>query len=273
MTDSNYEADIKKYGEEKAKKIHELQAVIATELQKGEDEMNTDLIRECVDWCLELKGIDINPTDDELQEMYIRCVDSAKSQQKRPVRPVKRTVIAILAAALLVAAMCITAVGIGGPFDSFTDNIKNLFGIKPGDVISTAEGELTADKGYKHYNDILDFYNDTSINILYPDGLLLESEKSILYYRDSTTQSLMIKGASNVSITVFLTSPPYEEKALSTNGDIEQKTINDRIFYLVNYEQEKQLVLFDGDYVYVIKAPDAGSLTETANRLKMIKEN
>ncbi len=272
MTDSNYEADIKEYGEEKAKKIHELQAVIATELQKGEDEMNTDLIRECVDWCLELKGIDINPTDDELQEMYIRCVDNAKSQQKRPVRPVKRTVIAILAAALLVAAMCITAVGIGGPFDSFTDNIKNLFGIKTGDLISTSEGDLTADKNYRFYNDITAFYNDTSINLMYIDGLSFESKNPIAYYLDVSTLTVIMEYTDSVTMLVYLTEPPYKESLIAAQTNIKQVKVKERTFYFMDAEQGKQCVMFDGDRVYVITAPNEAALLEVTEKLKMIKE-
>lgn len=273
MTDNNYKDDVLKYGEDKAKKIHELQAIIVMELQKNESEINHDLIDECVDWCLELKGINIDPTNEELDTIYNRCISTAKSQQKPPARSLKRTVLAILAAALFLAAMCITAVGIWGHFDSFVDNVKDLFKIKPGDIISTSEGDLTADKNYKYYDNIMDFYNDTSINVLFPEGRTLSEKMPIVFYSDHIESILSIKLRNENFLIVYISNPPYDEEVLSSQNSIKQVVINSKIFYLLDNEQDKQYIMFDKDFVYIITASGEKELSDVAKNLQYIKEN
>ena len=70
--------------------------------------------------------------------------------------PRKRLATIIIAAALLICLLCMTAYAYLNPFSQFVKNVKDLLGIESGAVINNGDGELSADKNAVVYESIED---------------------------------------------------------------------------------------------------------------------
>lgn len=121
----NKEDLIKKYNKEELKKY--LNSVIDAEIKKS-GEMDSDLIGECVDWLLELKGIEVEVSEDEIKNQVQTII--GKKYQKRKKRFFSFKISAAFVAAVFIAQIVsVRAFGVD-LFDLTKDKILSLVGVE-----------------------------------------------------------------------------------------------------------------------------------------------
>ncbi len=279
MSDSIFEEDVKKYGKEKAEQIRELQSIIYAELQKDEAEMNKDLIDECVDWCLELKGEEAEASADELNAVYDKCASEKNLPNKLqenspstpPVRSVKRTLTAILAAVLVTAAISITVTGTWDFLEpGYT--MSEFYELSPGEVWSTSDADYVGITGYD-YDTVEEFYAAVGTNFLHPKGLNSTNVFHGLAETGYTVNEVVIYYEGDIIVSVHFIKPPNTEERLIEEG-LKQYKINGRTYYHYARPQAGYVTLdmFVGSIGYTIQARTLEKALEVAAMLEYFDE-
>lgn len=251
-----------------------LTAIILLETSKDYKEMNSGLVRECVDFLMELEGKE-NLTKKEIKERvesipFKGKVTAVGSYAKKKLRAKRLAVVAAVLAALL-AIFSIIAVSTGGAEDSIVDRyIKQIVEfMKGGDGLDFENIELIKPNDSKTYSSAQELVRDEKISILFPTWLP-ENEKitKCWYFEDETSGNKYIFQCQNprYSMSVFF------ERAVSEKIKSESsiKFINGLNVYLISKDDVVQGEFEHNGYYYSIDANTEEALLKIIDNLKEI---
>ena len=224
-----------------------LMAIILLETAKDYKKMDSDLVTECVDFLMELEGIQ-RLTKEEIEQRVNEIpfkgkVTALNSYAKKKLRAKRIAVIAAVLA-VLIALFGIFAIGSGGPVTEFFRQMtysifKNL------DESPINENNITFYKSdvTKTYSSLEDFAKSEGVEILYPTWL--PNDEKIIKIR------YLVEGET----VMFLlqTNIPEHSISIKINTDLDEDyklncTEKEVAGYSVYYEKTPQFV--QGNFVY-----------------------
>ncbi len=201
-----------------------------------------------------------------------RCMEIAREAIARTTqaKPVGRAhvfkKIAIIAAAALFLGMLGVTVYASyfGPFDSFVENVMDLFGMRAGVEIEKDEGLLLVDRTDAFYDDFETLLAETSLSLPYPRGLQTAGESSVSLFWKNGSQRITAS-YERASINIYLSNLPYtESEFLERVPDAQPCVINGYLCYDISNEEINQYILFYGEYLYIIDADTREELERIA---------
>ena len=250
-----------------------LTAIILLETSKDYKEMNSGLVRECVDFLMELEGKE-NLTKKEIKERvesipFKGKVTALGSYAKKKLRAKRLAVVAAVLAALL-AIFSIIAVSTGGAEDSIVDRyIKQIVEfMKGGDGLDFENIELIKPNDSKTYSSAQELVRDEKISILFPTWLP-ENEKitKCWYFEDVTDGRYYVLQRNNPKhgITIYLDKTISER---TTQNMI--KIVGDLSVYVARKEGCIQGMFEYKGLYYSVRANTEEELLKIINNLKEI---
>ncbi len=252
--------------------------LIDRELSKDEHEIDTDAINRWVDEMLQLQGLEYQADEqsdqEEIKQVFARFASSEQKNvsKEKPRHRIKKTIISVLAAAILLAALSLTAYGFWGPSETFMQNIRQILSLERGEMLTISEEEFYSDNYAKQYDTLEEFTKIENISILSPENIPLIKKAGITfyYYGASDTDIVQCVFSNHVEMQVYLTNAPYPKDVMEDLEDIEKLQIGEYKCYIIdNYlSGTLSFVLYDRDYVYVVTSADRDALIDTVNQLK-----
>ncbi len=249
-----------------------LMAIILLETSKDYKKMDSDLVTECVDFLMELEGIQRLSKEEIEQRVnaipFKGKVAALNSYAKKKLRA-KRIAIIAAVLAVLITLFGIFAIGSG-------DTVTEFFR-KVGDSISTFLDDGPKEYGNitflkpdvtKTYSSIEDFAKSEGIEVLYPTWLP-EDEKivSIWYLVENETESYVLQTeVADHSISIKMNAGLEEAHKINCT----QKEIEGLSVY---YEKTPQFVqanfVYENNY-YIINSDTEDNLFRIIENLKEI---
>ncbi len=249
--------------------------LIEQELKKDDSEIDTDAIDRWVEEALQLQGVEFHRGEQtskaEIQQILARFASSEqKKVPKKPRRRIKKTVLGVLAAAILLAALSLTAYGFWGPSETFMKNIQKILRLERGEKLTISGVDYYADNQVKAYNTLEECMQAENISLLAPKNIPLAKGQLVTHSFDSSVNGIVVTCvyANEVSVSIYLENAPYPKDVMETQEDIERIQINNRTFYMISNPQTNMLVLFDTEYVYAFSSKSKEKLLETVSRLE-----
>jgi len=172
--------------------IQYLNDVVDTEIKKS-DEMDTDIIDECVDWILELKGIQAKLSEEEIKRRVSSITQKHYGKKKRRFR-FMYVAASIIVMIFSVQVVSITAFGVN-LFDWTKEQFLTLLGAE----------ERQDDTSYlashsRRYNTVEELEKAENIDIVVPTWLPGDMEiKSINYYYDFGEKQVVLYYTDNLT--------------------------------------------------------------------------
>lgn len=251
-----------------------LTAIILLETSKDYKEMNSGLVRECVDFLMELEGKE-NLTKQEIKERvesipFKSKVTALGSYAKKKLRAKRLAVVAAVLAALL-AIFSIIAVSTGGAEDSIVDRyIKQIVEfMKGGDGLDFENIELIKPNDSKTYSSAQELVRDEKISILFPTWLP-ENEKitKCWYFEEITNGRYYVIQSQNPRHGIII----YLEKRIAEDIKVDNilrkvENFNVYIIYTDNFVQGD--FEYNG-YYYSVSANTEEELLKIIDNLKEI---
>lgn len=241
--------------------IEKLRAIIQIESSKPTNEMDADLIDECVDYLMELEDLeDLTPEQIDKNIAIIIYKIKNNSQPKKKVRFKALLVAACVAISLLIANVVAMAFGINSVsvLKQLGNSIVEMFSgekLDFKDIIIVKENESIS------FSDFREFKEKTGIDILYPSVLPQNAElkKIILtgtYDKSNNyiTEYYEIYFVSNnpcISVVVH-TDPTYFEYYVE-NTVSSMEIINGYNCYVIKDEINVQCIFNHQNKAYIIK--------------------
>ncbi len=174
--------------------------------------------------------------------------------KKPPVPIVRKVPLRILVAAIaLVVLFTFTASAFWNPFSAWIMEIRDLFGMTPGETIKNNSGELTADTQYMCFESIEDLENALGRHFDLLEPMTIEPT-SIVYTQLNQSKLAILQFQSeseSLTIKIYLENPPFQEP-MDEESMFEIKTISNRKWYAL--QDTVQYVHFDDKYVYFFTA-------------------
>ena len=250
-----------------------LTAIILLETSKDYKEMNSGLVRECVDFLMELEGKE-NLTKKEIKERvesipFKGKVTAVGSYAKKKLRAKRLAVVAAVLAALL-AIFSIIAVSTGGAEDSIVDRyIKQIVEfMKGGDGLDFENIELIKPNDSKTYSSAQELVRDEKISILFPTWLP-ENEKitKCWYFEDVTDGAQYIFQCKNLKYGITM----YLDKTISERTtENEMKIVGNNTVYIITTDDSVQGIFEHNGYYYSVRASTEEELLKIIDNLKEI---
>lgn len=207
------------------------------------------------------------------EERYSELIDEAfckaAETTSRPRRKIAKKMLLVAAAITILTSLSISVyASCFGPFDSFIDNLKDLFGIKVGEIIETTSEELMADNTCEFYNDFESLLKAHPSDIVYPCEYPTEGTDSINFHQAGTTICVTAQYSSG-TLRIYLENPPFAENDILTNSpEAQTHVINSFVYYCVSGKDSLQYMMFHKDAVYIILANTHSDFEKIANQIK-----
>ncbi len=249
-----------------------LMAIILLETAKDYKKMDSDLVTECVDFLMELEGIE-RLTKEEIEQRvneipFIGKVTALNSYAKKKLRA-KRIAIIAAVLAVLIALFGIFAIGSGGAVTEFFrkvgDSIHEIFddGPKEYNNITFYKSDVT-----KTYSSIEELVKDEGIEILYPTWLPGDEKiVDIWYLVNGNTESYVLQTEEpDYSISIEINTGLDEDYKFNCT----QKEIAGLLVY---YSEKPQFVQANFVYknnCYVVNSDTEDNLFRIIEKLKEI---
>lgn len=207
------------------------------------------------------------------EERYSELIDEAfckaAETTRRPRRRISKKMLLVAAAIAILASLSISVyASCFGPFDSFVDNLRDLFGIRVGEIIETTSEELMADNTCDFYNDFESLLKAHPSDIVYPREYPTEGTDSINFHQAGTTICVTAQYPTG-TLRIYLENPPFTENDL-LNDTPQAKTyvVNGFTYYCVQVDEELQYMMFRKDTVYIILTDNHSDFKVLANHIK-----
>ena len=249
-----------------------LMAIILLETSKDYKKMDSDLVKECVDFLMELEGKE-RLTKAEIEQRvnaipFKGKVTAIGSYAKRKLRAKRLAVIAAILAVLL-ALFGIIAVSSGRDSSELLRRLGysfiEMFG---GEIAEYSNITLIKPNETKKYNSIEELLTDEKIEILYPTWLP-ENEKIV---------TVMYLDVEQSEVYVFKSNYDKYGVSVTINGMINDdikadcfiREINGYTAYCFNEEEYSQAIFEYRNNLYNIKSDTEDNLFKTIESLSEI---
>ena len=172
--------------------IQYLNDVVDTEIKKS-DEMDTDIIDECVDWILELKGIQVKLSEEEIKRRVRSIIAKQNIPKKRKFR------FLYIAASIIVIIFSVQAISITAFSFNFFDWTKEQF------LTLLGIEEYRDDTSYlashsRRYNTVEELEKAENIDIVVPTWLPGDIEiKDISYIYEFDERQVVVAYTDNLT--------------------------------------------------------------------------
>lgn len=233
----------------------ELYAVIEYESARIDDEgFDSAFLDECFAEMAKFCDSENIITENELCSIAKTAMRTSPSVKTRS-RPKKLWTI-IIAIALLVAALTTTSVAFGNnPISEFFSNIQELLNIKPGDVVTSGNNDISILTDKVDYNTIGEAESAMGVTLILPTDRASCHFTQIYSYRQAPdfepviTLSYTYK-SHRISQTVYLGSSYEQEKNFIEHKDeMEHVVIDGKTYYFAESKSYFSIFMFsDGIY-------------------------
>jgi hypothetical protein len=220
-----------------------LQNVIDEELMKPLEEIDSDLISECVDFIIEIDGKteECQLTESEIKEAKERLFKHIDLENSNIIKhnKIKRRV--IIACAILMSLLIVTVASIA--FDWDYSIIKLLTNMDSEEVQHLEDGTIISKVNDPIFNTVEElqiYINDT---ILYPTYLPEGVELDKINYHESVDKQITISYKSNKIELEYIIRPEVEWFERMKSGD-ETNMIGDHLCYSTILENELYYIAF-----------------------------
>lgn len=261
--------------------IEYLCQTIHYEVEKGED-ADCDLIRECSDWLAELTTDKIVFTPEELATRLEAIKNGKDTDNAKPHKPcyithvTKRKVFArvtiLVASLVLLSFLSLSVMAMHAGYDSTWEyisvNVKKLFGLKPGQEITEDGISVIKNTGMITYDNIDEFLEAESLEILYPRVLPDSIRITDIHYIQKNENKITLCFILSNTEIVFNVSN-YNLIDVSSIDTYECITINNFSFYYTQKQENVHYAILQYDgFEYTIQAPTYDSLIQIMNNMK-----
>ncbi len=254
--------------------IEKLRAIIQIESSKPANEMDADLIDECVDHLMELEDLE-DLTSEQIDKNIAIIINKIKnnSQPKKNVRFKALLVAACVAIVLLIANVVAMAFGINSVsvLKQLGNSIIEMFS---GEKVEYNEITVIKENGILSFSNFDEFREKTGLDILYPYALPQDAELNTIIltgtydkenrYTSEYHDVHFVTNNQNISVIVHTHPDFYED--YSANCDLNIKKISEYNCYTLKTDLGWQGTFVYGDATYVIS-------TETYEDLVMLIVN
>ena len=258
-------------------KIRRLNLIIDNELEKPEQEADTQLILECTEYLQDLLPQSEQPSRQELDRIYQAITAApAKAARRKRKRIILRTA-AILAAAflLLFGALSVAAAiqGYANAAELINAKINEWFDMKPGETAQFGKYTVIKAGSSTEYASAEEFVTAEQLPILVPEGLQgkLRPERVLIFDADKEGHFQIDFVFKNPRHSIYVTNQ-YTFSDLSAIKEVTVYTTPAGYdFYVLKPSDDfyQSMCQTDG-YEYVVTAPDEASLQELMNSLQKV---
>ncbi len=261
-----------------------INAVVEAEIRKDTNEMDTDLIKECVDLLMELNNLEPLTAQQlaQAQDALIKIADK-KCTPKLTLRKRKGLKAASIAAccALLILLANFVAMAFG------VDTIAILkdFGDRIVEMFVGEEAEYKGITIIRNGSDLIydtteEFLLDQKLNVLYPTVYPEGTELKHIMMLDAIESDGIINSeeyeivfATNLpEVSFYIFTSPNTDKAFLTDSTFTRKVINGYSCY-ISQDNTPQYNFVNGKYTYTITAQTHQDAILIINNLKECKIN
>lgn len=231
-----------------------LMAIILLETSKDYKKMDSDLVMECVDFLMELEGIE-RLTKEEIEQRVNEIpfkgkVTALNSYAKKKLRA-KRIAIIAAVLAVLIALFGIFAIGSGGVIEEFFRKVGDSIS----EILDDGPKEHSGITFYKNdktitYSSLEEFKESEGVDILYPTWLP-EDEKIVkidYIVLDGTERYELCSNKPEFGISIEANTDLDEEVKLAC----EKKEVTGHlVYYLKSTEFVQANFVYDNNLYYV----------------------
>ncbi len=264
-----------------------LRNIIILESEKPDSEKDIDLIKECVDFLMEVEERE-DLSKEQIEEAKNKVFDSAESNIVSINKPKKkRSLKALLIAACVVLFILVAGLVSTVAFDWNDTSALNELGNKffdmlPGertelhDITVIQSGEAVV------YKSIENFLEEKKMNVLYPTELPtgFRIEKINIFeeqgLKDSQKMYKTVQYVTNsYETSVIFTNDPGLKESVLENKNLSAEKINDFTCYTDNSSDSlfNQSYIIIGDITYTINAQTKDDVLLIVNNLKEYNPN
>ncbi len=272
--------------EDKKILAEKIRTIIFLESEKSDDEMDIDLINECVDFLMELEGRE-DLSKEQIESARNKVFNSAESNIVNINRKKKRSLKALLIAACVVLFVLVTTLLSTVAFDWNGASILNELGNKVFDMFSGEKTELHGITVIQNgentvYNSIEDFLEEKQMNVLYPTELPSGFNlKEIDIYDEPGLENPekmyeTVRYVTNsYEVSIEVTNNPDFKKAIIENENLSIEKINGFTCYTDNSTELlfAQSYIIIGDLTYTVTAQTKDDVLLIINNLEEYKPN
>lgn len=164
--------------------------MLDAELSKPYQEMDDSFVAECVDFLMEIDGVQVNLTKKEIDSRVNSIIEAADTAERKKRRTgIKKFALVAACIALLSLSISFVAFGSDTVVDTLSEIIKHL---KPGEGITVDGMDIVKPYYSIRYNSVQELQQSENVRVLYPTYLPDGAEiVSILFSIDKTTSSSM----------------------------------------------------------------------------------
>lgn len=249
-----------------------LMAIILLETSKDYKKMDSDLVKECVDFLMELEGKE-RLTKAEIEQRvnaipFKGKVTAIGSYTKKRLRAKRLAVIAAILA-VIIALFGIIAVSSGRDSSELLRRLGysfiEMFG---GEIAEYSNITLIKPNETKKYNSIEELLTDEKIEILYPTWLP-ENEKIVtVMYLDVEQSEIYVFNSNHDEYSISVTINEIVKDDIKS--DCFMKEINGYTVYCFSEEGYSQAVFDYRNNLYIIKSDTEENLFKTIECLEEI---
>ena len=243
----------------------ELRAVIEYESARIDDEdADLEFLNECFAAMARLCPCDSVITEKELHSMAKKAMRTPRGAGKR--LPRKKLFAILIAAALLVSILSVTAIAFGeGPLAKFFDNIHDIIDLKPGDMITNGNNDLTLNANTVYYDTVEHAENAMDVTLLLP------AERSACHF----TQIYSCLQAPDMEPVIYLfytyhghrvsqanllgSSYEQEKNFIAHKDEMEHIVIDGRTYYFAESGSYFSIFMFADGVYYNISVDSRGA--------------
>lgn len=221
-----------------------LMAIILLETSKPHKEMDSDLVRECVDFLMELEGkerLTKSEIEQRVKNIPFIATDNIYSRTKKQFR---LKTLAIIAAVLAILLAVFTAIAVATSYNPVINLLKEMSHA----IIELIDGESVDVNGVtinKHgesieYASLEELLEKEEIDVLYPTWLPDNEEITSVWFIDDVHSDYYIFKCENSTYSINVTlneSIPDEEKANLISKEINGLSIYCKYNDMNNYFQ------------------------------------
>lgn len=248
-----------------------LNKTIDDEIDQPPNRQNIDLVRECVDFIMDIDDAEKSLTAEDIRRETQNILQKYNnSRHKTLKRGIKKTISAAVCIILILSALNLIAFAFGyNPL-----NILKQWGSRildmPGNSIFVKDEITFFKSNIKHqYDSVSDLISGENLNIAYPgylpDGILL-NRIDCIETGDFFTY-IFVFSKNTLSFEISGQYPDDIIENLEKSGEIYQ--INDITFYILSLDDKsRQAVFIFNDMLYTIRYDDYSRLIKITENIK-----